>query len=50
MSPSEQVRPLLAARAAADPETVRLLEVLGKANELLECSPYRDEQSKLHSD
>src|ERR1700690_899405 len=41
MSVSEQVRPLLAARAATDPNAARLLEMLDKANELLERSPYK---------
>ena len=34
MSVSEQVRPLLAARAATDPNAARLLEMFDKANEL----------------
>jgi hypothetical protein len=38
---SEQVRPLLAARAATDPNAARLLEMFDKANELLERSPYK---------
>jgi hypothetical protein len=41
MSVSEQVRPLLAARAATDPCAARLLEMFDKANELLERSPYK---------
>jgi hypothetical protein len=41
MSVSEQVRPLLAARAATDPSAARLLEMFDKANELLERSPYK---------
>lgn len=41
MSVSEQVRPLLAARAATDPNAARLLEMFDKANELLERSPYK---------
>ena len=41
MSVSEQVRPLLAARAATDPYAARLLEMFDKANELLERSPYK---------
>jgi hypothetical protein len=41
MSVSEQVRPLLAARAATDPNAARLLEIFDKANELLEGSPYK---------
>jgi hypothetical protein len=41
MSVSEQVRPLLAARAATDPDAARLLEMFDKANELLERSPYK---------
>jgi hypothetical protein len=41
MSVSEQVRPLLAARAAKDPCAARLLEMFDKANELLERSPYK---------
>jgi len=41
MSVSEQVRPLLAARAATDPNAARLLEMFDKANELLESSPYK---------
>lgn len=39
MSPSEPVRPLLAARAATDPNAVRLLEMFDKASELLEGFP-----------
>jgi hypothetical protein len=38
---SEQVRPLLAARAATDPDAARLLEMFDKANELLERSPCK---------
>ena len=41
MSVSEQVRPLLAARAATDSNAARLLEMFDKANELLERSPYK---------
>ncbi|MGA2414844.1 MAG: hypothetical protein ABSF59_10365 [Candidatus Sulfotelmatobacter sp.] len=41
MTGSEQVRPLLAARAATDPDAARLLEMFDKANELLEGSPYK---------
>jgi hypothetical protein len=41
MSASEQVRPLLAARAVTDPNAARLLEMFDKANELLERSPYK---------
>jgi hypothetical protein len=41
MSVSEQVRPLLAARAATDPNAARLLEMFDNANELLERSPYK---------
>jgi hypothetical protein len=41
MSVSEQVRPLLAARAATDPCAARLLEMFDKASELLERSPYK---------
>ena len=41
MSVSEQVRPLLAARAARDPCAARLLEMFDKADELLERSPYK---------
>jgi hypothetical protein len=41
MSVSEQVRPLLAARAATDPCAARLLEMFDRANELLERSPYK---------
>ena len=41
MSASQQVRPLLAARAATDPCAARLLEMFDKANELLERSPYK---------
>jgi hypothetical protein len=41
MSVSEQVRPLLAARAATDPNAARLLEMFDKANELLKGSPYK---------
>jgi hypothetical protein len=41
MSVSEQVRPLLAARAATDANAARLLEMFDKANELLERSPYK---------
>src|ERR1700732_3943260 len=41
MSVSEQVRPLLAARAATDPNAARLLEMFDKANEVLERSPYK---------
>jgi hypothetical protein len=37
---SEQVRPLLAVRAATDPNAARLLEMFDKANELLERSQY----------
>ena len=35
MSLSEDVRPLLAARAATDPSAARLLEMFTKADELL---------------
>jgi hypothetical protein len=35
MSLSEQVRPLLAARAATDPDAARLLEMFRKADEIL---------------
>jgi hypothetical protein len=35
MSLSEDVRPLLAARAAADPNAARLLEMFTKADEIL---------------
>jgi hypothetical protein len=38
---SEQVRPMLAARAATDPNAARLLEMFDKANELLERSQYK---------
>ncbi len=41
MSVSEQVRPLLAARAATDPNAARLLEMFDKADELLERSAYK---------
>lgn len=41
MTVSEQVRPLLAARAATDPHAARLLIMFDKANELLERFPYR---------
>jgi hypothetical protein len=41
MSMSEQVRPLLAARAATDSNAAKLLEMFDKANELLERSPYK---------
>jgi len=41
MSVSEQVRPLLAVRAAIDPNAARLLEMFDKANELLEGFPYK---------
>jgi hypothetical protein len=41
MSVHEQVRPLLAARAATDSNAARLLEMFDKANELLERSPYK---------
>jgi hypothetical protein len=41
MSVPEQVRLLLAARAATDPCAARLLEMVDKANELLERSPYK---------
>jgi hypothetical protein len=41
MSVSEQVRPMLAARAATDPNAARLLKMLDKANELLARSPYK---------
>jgi len=41
MSASEQVRPLLAARAATDPNATRLLEMFDKVNEMLERSPYK---------
>ena len=41
MPVSEQVRPLLAARAATDANAARLLEMFDKANELLERSPYK---------
>jgi thiazole synthase ThiGH ThiG subunit len=36
MSLSEQVCPLLAARAATDPYAARLVEMFNKANELVE--------------
>jgi hypothetical protein len=35
MSLSENVRPLLAARAATDPKAARLLEMFAKADEIL---------------
>ena len=35
MSLSEDVRPLLAARAASDPHAARLLEMFTKADEML---------------
>jgi hypothetical protein len=35
MSVSEDVRPLLAARAATDPNAARLLEIFRKADEIL---------------
>ena len=35
MSSSENVRPLLAARAATDPDAARLLEMFAKADEIL---------------
>jgi hypothetical protein len=35
MSLSEDVRPLLAARAATDPDAARLLEMFTKADEIL---------------
>ena len=35
MSLSENVRPLLAARAPTDPNAVRLLEIFAKADEIL---------------
>jgi hypothetical protein len=39
MSLSEDVRPLLAARASTDPNAARLLEIFTKADEILsECS------------
>jgi hypothetical protein len=42
MSLSENVRPLLAARAAADPNAARLLEMFAKADEIVsEYSPER---------
>jgi hypothetical protein len=42
MSLSEDVRPLLAARAATDPNAARLLEMFTKADEILsERSPER---------
>jgi hypothetical protein len=41
MSVSEQVRPLLAGRAATDPNAARLLEIFDKASELLEPCPYK---------
>jgi hypothetical protein len=41
MSVSEQVRPMLAARAATDPNAARLLEIFNKANEMIERSPYK---------
>jgi hypothetical protein len=42
MSLSEDVRPLLAARAATDPNAARLLEMFTKADEILsEHSPER---------
>jgi hypothetical protein len=37
----EQVRPLLAARAATDPNAARLLEMFDRANEVLDRSPYK---------
>jgi hypothetical protein len=41
MSVAKQVRCLLAARAAADPNAARLLEMFDKANELIERSSYK---------
>ena len=42
MSLSEDIRPLLAARAASDPSAARLLEMFTKADEILsEHSPER---------
>jgi hypothetical protein len=41
MPGSDQVRPMLAARAARDPSAARLLEIFDKANELLERPPYK---------
>jgi hypothetical protein len=42
MSLSEDVRPLLAARAATDPNAARLLEMFTKADEILsDLSPKR---------
>jgi hypothetical protein len=41
MSVSEQVRPMLAARAVTDPNAARLLKMFDKANDLLERSPYK---------
>jgi hypothetical protein len=41
MSVSEQVRPMLAARAATDPNAARLLKMFDKANALLERSLYK---------
>jgi hypothetical protein len=38
---SQQVRSLLAARAATDPNAAGLLEMLDKAHRLLERSPYK---------
>ena len=35
MSSSEAVRPLLAARAATDPDAARLLEMFARADEIL---------------
>jgi hypothetical protein len=35
MSVSENVRPLLAARAATDPNAAKLLEIFAKADEIL---------------
>jgi len=35
MSLSENIRPLLAARAATDPNAARLLEMFAKADEIL---------------
>ena len=39
MSLSEDVRPLLAARAATDPNAAKLLEMFTKADELLSERP-----------
>ncbi len=48
MSSSEDVRPLLAARAATDPSAARLLEMFTKADEMVsEHSLRRTEEVKL---